>query len=411
LFHRLVLLIGLVLMTTVFSGCNSGYQETDSVAYILAVGVDKGSSTYQIALPTAVGSTTGSSGKSKEKTTETITIIAPTMANLRSLSKTFVSRTLDASHNKVYIVGEEMARAGLEDSLAPQVRFYEYRGSEFIIIVKGSADDFIRQNTPELETLPSKYYENLMSLSPGTGFFVRTTLHNFYYGMKNNGIAAYAPLAAVNRQIEESHKAPSEATKSTVEYDEPGIIPRTGGNSVELMGLAVFRGDKMVGTLNNKETRAFSIVKGFFKDAYLSVADPFDPKHSISIICWLKEKPKITVHLQDQHAVIDIQVTIEGSITGNKMGINYNLDENRFLLEESFSQDIRHDIEQMIKHTQEYGSDITGFGLYARKYFRTYQEYTDFDWVDTYSNADVHVNVNVVIRRTGLLYNTSPFIY
>ena len=49
---------------------------------------------------------------------------------------------------------------------------------------------------------------------------------------------------------------------------------RTGGNSLEILGAAVFRDDRLVGEINGDEMTGLMLIRGTFGQANLSLADP-----------------------------------------------------------------------------------------------------------------------------------------
>ena len=51
--------------------------------------------------------------------------------------------------------------------------------------------------------------------------------------------------------------------------------PIESKNNVESMGLAVFRGDKLVGELNNIETLCHLIITNDLKNATINITNPF----------------------------------------------------------------------------------------------------------------------------------------
>jgi hypothetical protein len=189
-----------------------------------------------------------------------------------------------------------------------------------------------------------------------------------------------------------------------------GGAPRTGTeNPAEFFGLAVFRGDKMVGVLNSDEARAVAILQGKLSSSYVGVVDPLQPKKdavNINIRCG---KPKITAELNDGMPVFDVQVNIDGDILGITSEVNYEAPGYRELLETQLANLFKGQITAMIKHTQELGTDPVGFGLYLRPKFANTSEMEQTDLTALYQAADIHVNVTAKIRRTGLKWrNSSP---
>ena len=152
MFRKLVslVLIGSSLLAT---GCNGG-QETESVAYVLVIGFDRTADgkqrvTYQISVPkgstgTGEGDSSGMGGKGDKGQGWIInTIVAPSSAEARTLLNASMSRIPNVSHTTALLFGEETAREGLEDFVSFIVRSRDYRESIFMIVVSGTAEDYI----------------------------------------------------------------------------------------------------------------------------------------------------------------------------------------------------------------------------------------------------------------------------
>ena len=190
----------------------------------------------------------------------------------------------------------------------------------------------------------------------------------------------------------------------------PGGVPRTGTeNPVDLLGLAVFQGEKMIGVLNSDETRAVALLQGKFAHGYVGVADPLQPqKDAVSLKVYCDTKPKITADLNGGLPVFNVNVEIEGELLGITSGINYEASGYRELLEAQIANLFKGQIMSMLKHTQELGTDPVGFGLYLRPKFHDTNELEQANMSALYRTADIRVNVTAKIRRTGLLWRTTP---
>ena len=61
----------------------------------------------------------------------------------------------------------------------------------------------------------------------------------------------------------------------------------------------------------------------------------------------------------------------------------------------------------LYKTSKEFNSDIDNFGLYALKYFNNMTDLEEYNWNHHYKDAFFNVNVNVELRSSYLLVNTS----
>ncbi|SEP11008.1 Ger(x)C family spore germination protein [Propionispora vibrioides] len=401
-----LVIIGSLLFTT---GC-SGAQETDSTAYVLALGIDKGEQegtikyTCQVALPKP---STKEGGEEESKTQVSVTATARSLAEARNLINSSMSRTLTFSHMKALIIGEDLAKQGINDIFAPLMRFRDMRGSIYILVTHGvSAQDFIDKNRPKLETFMSRYYESMMFSAEESGYYFRTTLHDFYKELKNVGDCPLATLVSLNERKgnnqEEGSMFPAEVSS---EYTA-GNAPLEKGNPAEALGLAVFNGDKMVGTLTDEETRMVNILRGNLPRGFYVITDPLVPEKFVNLTMRLNGKPHITLKQVDGQVHVKVEVNVETEITAIPSGTNYEQGEYNQLLESHINQLLQAQILKMLHKTQEWGCDVAGFGVRMRPFFATHQEFMQLDWPPMYRQAEFDISVKTIVRRTGLMQQT-----
>lgn len=415
--RKLIKLILLILLAMVSAGC-VGAQETDQVAYILTVGLDKAQEegkleiTYQVAVPKALAGGEGvKGGGGGGEQTYNISITAVSIAESLNQLNSILSRSPNLSHNKAFIIGEKLARDGLQDVIAPLMRYREWRGTMFIFVVReDTAKNLMQKNKPKLESL-SRYYESMFETGNYSGYYIVPNLHKFYIRLKDGSAAPYAALCGINAVQGGMPTEGKSPPGKTAEY-EAGFLPRdvTNTNLVSIMGTALFKGDKMVGTLTNEETRMLSMIAGDFQHGFLTVDDPLLPEKGINVALRLGRGTKLTVDFINGQPVFGVDVLLEGEITSIPSGINYEQDQYYQLLEEQVSMVIRQDMLKMIRKTQQLGCDVAGFGYVARTQWRTYDQYRNVNWTRLYSEADVNVKVTTRLRRTGLMWQTSPIV-
>ncbi len=395
-------------------GCGRQSREVDATLFYLAVGVDEAEDgeydfSYQASAARPSEGEGGGGGMPSPPLTEVITIRASSSAEARSLIKSIAAPVPNVSHAKLLVVSEKLARHGLKGIVGPLVRFKEYRGTMFIVVCRGSAKDFLKANQPKSGANPAKYYEEMMVSSGASSFYPASQLHRFYLAMKSHSSQPYAAYAAVNPASGKGQGEKPVPGGMAREY-VAGSIPRSGGNAIEFAGTAVFRADKMVGTLTTQETRALAIMKGQFPLCYYTVQDPLDPREVVLGRVTLTDKPKIDVAIRDGRPVFDIAVSLEGETLSVASGISYEKTEYRTLLEQQISNVFEEEINKFFRKTQELNADVAGLGYHLRPEFGTIDEFYGYNWVDKYRSADIRVKVKTVLRRNGLMRKTSPII-
>jgi len=408
MYLQLMLLTGVLGMSILLSGCN-GARELDQRANVIAMGLDTAEQegmiriTYQFAVPQIEAGKDDAS-----KATVIVTNTAPSLAEARNLLNSEVSLQPVLAHVKVVVIGEELARRGIADVLAPFMRYREYRGSMFLVVTRGTAKNFFEKNKPVFVVSMAKYYEEMITSWQESSYFLQTTLHQYYTRLKNKSGQPYISLVAINPGSGEGEISTKKVPGEKIEGYRAGDIPRSGGDVAEFAGTAIFDGDKMVGTLSTTETRMLAMLFGNYRNGFIVVEDPLEPKSTITVNLRLGSKPKISVVLVEDRPVIHVSILLEGEISSIPSGINYEQGSYLDLLEAQVSNVYTQEMMNFSRHTQELNTDVAGFGYYLRPAFQSNKEYENYKWNEKYSQAEVNIEVKTKIRRTGLLLRTFP---
>ena len=411
---RLKALTILLLAALLLSGCN-GSKETDEVAFIIGVGLDKAEDrkikvTFQVAIPHTLGGEKGT--EDPRAAARQVTYTAPNLAEAYNLADIQLSRSSNTSHTKMVVFGSELAKDGVGDFMASFLRYREYRGTVYILTVKdGTAEDFIKNIKSSLEILPSKYVEGVMLIGKETGYYPTSYIHTFYVRLKGKSAAPYTALVAVDpmtgRDRPEGTRLPGEIAN---EYTAGNIPSRGNVIPVNFAGTALFREDKMVGTLTTEETRILQLLLGHLKRAFQPMVDPLAPDKPMNVRIRLKNKPKIDAALRDGRYQFHVAVHLEGEITSIPSGINYERSEYKKQLEDYLSRLMQAEMVKMLAKTQQLQSDVVGFGYHARHLYDSYPRWQEArkHWIEDYGQAEITVTVKTSLRRAGLMLETLP---
>jgi spore germination protein KC len=257
-----------------------------------------------------------------------------------------------------------------------------------------------------------------MAASRTTGLLPHADIHRFYEGLNSPGSQPIAALIGMEKKSPEKEKEDElkqqeQNSKEKVEQGLaylPGEIPRKGGNEIEIIGLAAFREDKLIGYLNGKETRFYQLLTGNFVRGSITFPDP-DPKEAGSNIIVAEiiqgRKPEVTIDLRQQK--MKIRLFLEGEILSIQSGENYEQGRLRRQLEDYVSRTISREATRLIRKTQEeFRADIFGFGENTRTDFLTWQDWIEYDWLSKYPQFEVSVETEFHVRRTGMMMRTAP---
>lgn len=397
LIKRFILLF-IVVTFLALTGCWDK-QELEERAYVIAMGIDKNKQdekfidvTFQIANPQVGSSASGD--EANEPPSDIVTITATDISAAKELAHTIVTRRVSFRHLETLIVSEEFARSEMSHNvIASTIIEPEVRHSMKVIVSKENVREFIDANRPKLETRPHKYYQFMHERWRDVGYAPDADLNRYFQRL--NGelyLAAYATAEKTNQE-------------PVVNGYTAGEVPQKGGDPVQMSGSAVFRYGKMLGTLSGAETRIslFLREKAFMRNAFSTFTDPLKKNFTISARILEMQAPKVKLHLENEPIEIDVTVSVRLQMMSDLSLTNYSTNaKNQQILRESVQDQLKEKTEALIKKTQEeFEAEPFMWHLVARRQFKTWQEYKDFNWEEKYRNANVNVTYNVEIANFG----------
>lgn len=421
---NLIMAIFIISISSLFSGCFDR-REIDDLTYVIGIGFDKGDVeplrlTVQYAIPTAMsgggGGDTGGDDKAGAKSLGMVTVETSTIYSGLNMVNNFVGKQLNMSHAKVAVFSEALAKSdGVEAYIHAMTRGREFRPNMVIAVAKGLAEDYLKTIKPKQEINPAKYYELKFSNYKFTGFYSNTALYHFYNKTESYGASAVAAIVGVNDN-KNSKEIEAEKTSITSGMSSPmmgdykaGELPRAGDIKGETLGLAVFDGTKMVGELNGTEATSYLIASGEYKNSYMTFDDPQMMGKFISTNISQSRIPEYKINLDNGKPVIDVNIKLEGDFLSIQSGINYENDPQRTQFETSAEKYFEKEISKFLdKTSQELGCDICSFGKFAKKKFLTNDEWVGFQWLKKYKETKFNVDVDLKIRRPGLMIRSLP---
>lgn len=426
--------------------------EVDDVAFVMGIGLDEAPGnqvyvTFHIAVPRALAGGGGlgggsGSGGGTQQTTLITTVMGRSILGVVNLMNAYVDRRPSLVHGKVVVIGEALARRGIDSYIGELTRFRETRRTMFLVVTKGTAKEFLEKNRPVIEQNPAKNLELLALTNRQTGLVPPSQLHRFLVEIQSLGEQPLVILAGIKEEppggrteqgsggqeqgTRESRdggdggqgggenggpkgtpafpKPPSRPARTDEDY-AASTSPRVGGNPVEFLGAAVFRGDRMVGEISGDEVRAVLLLRGTFKRGTAVSTDPFVESRYVSYDVRLARPTQIKMTRKGQDFHVQVRAMLEGEVIGTQTLVDYSNPKNLHILEQHLAAQIKKLAQDTIKKAQtDFKADIFAFGNKARRMTATWQEWVNLDWPEKFPRASINVDVRVDLRRTGLLF-------
>ena len=411
----------------ILTGCSEAVETDDYYVYPVVMGLDKGVHNklkLTIEYPTykkgGGGGQMGGGGEKKGGGEESggyslqganiHTIETPTIIEGLDIFSMAISRRISLIHIKLLVISEELAREGIGDYLAPLGRYRDTRSTMFVLVARGNAVDFIKENKANIGESITKSIELMEEQSKKTSYFPDINFHEFFRDVVSPYSAPYAAYVGVNDLKKLITKDEGGEAKLVTEYDYlPGDMPREGVAKREYVGTAVFDGDRMVGSLNPTETRYMLMLNGRFKRGVFTIEDKRSPGDGITVDIRLEKHPSIKVRFEDGIPVYDIKLDIEANIESIQSRVNY---EKLDMIDELNNQ-IKSHLEDGMKKTiekaqKEIKSDVFGLGNKLAGQFPTIQEWEEYNWLSHFPESKINVDIQVTTRGTGLIIESPP---
>lgn len=414
---------GLLLVALLFAGCFSGCydsREVDDMAYAMAIGIDKGKTqelklTFQFASPKA-GSGSGSEEGGGGDNLAYTTIEAPTIFSGLNMVNNYISKQVNMSHAKLIVFSKELAQEGIYKYVNSLFRGREFRGNMFVAVSRTSAEEFVKAAEPKLQSNGARLYEGMFNTYQYTGFSSNTQLVDLYRKQQATTSQAIATLVGVGRYndseefTEENSTFQEKGDPKPLEGDyKAGDLPKTYETKAEIMGLAVFDGTKMVGELDGEEAAMYLIVTGKYNYSYISMPDPKNESDYVVLNVKQSRKPVNKVDISGENPKIKSEIRLEADIVAIQSGYNYENPDLTPELETAAENYIKETMMKFLQKTsKEYKSDICGFGQHVKGKFWTWKQWEEYNWLRRYRDSEFDVEVDLKIRRPGLIVKTVP---
>ena len=386
-----------------FSGCSYS-TDVENQAFVVAIGIDKGDSfplktTFIFANPSGGSSGGGGGGGGGEEQSsstpkpDSVTVEAPTVYSAVRKLDSIKSKTINLSHIKIVVFSDEIAKEGVKDYLRAFASSRDFRPNTYVCIAKGDAGEYLKEVKPAQEIFIEKYYDNIMH-KVAADKVNEAYLYYLYFNVSENFSGSLVPLAALNKSKDSPPSPDAHPEGDDFEYESrAGEIMRDAKNPAEMLGSAIMRNDKMVGTLGSFKTDLARIICDEYYPRNYSIKYP-EKNDFLTIRLIQQERTQIKTKLVNGNAeiVIYVPISIEYVDAGK---IENNIEESKKFCD-FLEKKLNEKSKELIYDSQfVYGADILGLGNSMKRHFTDMKEWKKWNWKDKYSSAQIKVVFDV----------------
>ncbi|SHK33736.1 Ger(x)C family spore germination protein [Desulforamulus aeronauticus] len=297
--------------------------------------------------------------------------------------------TLFWSHNKIFIISEKLARESLKDVIDFIERDPEFKQNAWIVIAKDDLSEIMNAHG-NLKEPPAQALANIIMIRDRNSKYAVSTLGEFIQQLGNPEAQAYTAGVTFYKGLMEKKNTASISGQETERSME-----------LRVMDTAVFKQDKLVGWLNQEESRGLLWVQGKVKEGLLVL--PMQNHKMIFEI--LKSSSKLEPLIKDGQLIMKVQVKVDGNIGEITPGTK--LDEKHIQeIEAQIAKTVEEQIMTAVSRAQELNTDFLGFASAVHRAFpRLWNQELSQQWSETLKDIEVEVSVEGRVRGTGLITN------
>ena len=402
------------------TGCWNS-REVNSLAFVVSMGFDKTDDgmliTIQVLNPRAIAS---------QKTVDEPTVVVytetgkDTMEMIRRLI-TKSSRKLNLTHMQTVIFGEEFAKEGISNVLDFFLREHQVRSDIYFTVAKGITASSVMHTLTTLDSIPAVKLLSSIKASDeiwaGTKAEKVISLVNSIISDGTNPVITGVQLTdqspsaqgqtgaqgqSTQSQSTQGQSAQSQSTQSqSYENDTIERLREIEADPLKIMGLSVFRKDKLIGWLNEDECKGYNYIIGHVKSTVGYIEEKDTGKMTFEAT---GSHSKIKATLENEKPVITVTIDMKLHIENSSDQFDVSKKENIKKLEKLSEEKILGYVKQSLNKTQkDLKCDVFGFGEVIHRAYPKLWNTLKENWDDEFADLPVKINVTATIDATGTI--------
>jgi spore germination protein KC len=285
-------------------------------------------------------------------------------------------RKLYWAHASVVIISQDIAREGLTPALDLIIRDTEMREEMFVCISKEkTASEVLMQELP-LSQNSSDNISRIIDNQSRVGSTTSTRGYQLVGMLGDEGISANLPCLK--------------------------LIDLLGKKTAQPCGIAVFKADKLVGFLNEDESKFFLFSTDKIENALLTLKENSDSGTDNISLEILNAKTRLKPELIQNKPVMNIEVKLQVSI--GEIGTSKDFIKDKDKIKKDVENKLEGEIQAMLKHVQkDYRSDIFGYGERVKANLPSVWKKAQKEKRNVFEELTFRVKTDVLIKNSALL--------
>lgn len=391
--RRLLVPLLFVLIAMTLAGCWNR-RELNDLAIAVAIGIDKdGENQYQVSVQVVDPGEVAANNRTMTRTPVTFyQARGRTIFEAIRKMTTVSPRPIYSAHLRMLVIGEELAKEGIGDALEYMSRYYEHRTDFYIAIARETTAASTLKILTHLEAIPAnQMYSSLLNSQKQWAPTASITLDQLIMDIVSKG---KQPVVTGLRLRGDQEKGMSRENVESI----------ASAAHLQYSGLAVINQDKLIGWLNEVESRGYSFIHNDVHNTVGVLKCPDGGKMTIEVI---RSKTIPKAKFVNGEPEIHLAIRIEASIGEVLCKIDLTQKSSIYKMEHKSEDAIRGFVQKTIDQAQEkYKVDIFGFGDVVHRANPAYWKKVENNWDSVFQKMPVKLDVVVNIRQTGTVNNS-----
>lgn len=298
----------------------------------------------------------------------TISTLAYTNKEARIYLSNQSDKNLVAGQARSILIGKKLAEQGIWKQIDTIYRDTIFRPNIKLAVVEGEAQQLMESQFEDLAEM-NQSLEDLLNKEARLNTIPDIDIHKFARDYLDDAVDPIAPM---------------------IKKTDTGMMAT---------GIALFKDDQYVTSLDTIQSRIFFLMTGDFKEGDLFIKTD----NETIFIDFLSNRQKTDVSFHSPEDIhIDIKIEFTSYLLEYQGDQNISTDQGIERLEEVIEQYIEDEIKKIVQIMKQYEIDNAGYGKYIR--MKTdYQTWKKMNWPESVDHITVTPHVDVKILDTGLL--------
>jgi len=303
------------------------------------------------------------------------------------------------SHANSFILGNKLVSQDISTVTDYLIRNRDVRKRTVLLVAANATPGEVMTTTVPVVPYSGLTWELMLSNQESyLGNYVPITLNDFLAKLAQPGIEPAVPmLIVIPAQTHGGEKTTQDSANKAAK------------NKAILQGMAVFKGNRMVGALNETESRGYRWMNSSHPSGgLLLIPYPLDSSRQITLevrIFKHKTRPRLT------DGKLCMEVDIEAELVFYEEQGEGQLLEPAMIgkIESLANEQITREISACISQSQKLRSDVLGWGLAVSRYQPDVWDSLEEDWPDIFPGLDYRLKVKSKITQSYLTNRNFQF--